>query len=139
MAILKKISVIYFFIWMIIPQDALLFVTSFPAHYAHHLEDHGKISLLEFLKEHSQGVEKHDASDNEEDTNFPCDHHHNESCGYSLHNFKILPATNDWLPYIPLQTCPAIPLTVYFSNEQVSSIWQPPKSTLVFNRMLCNT
>ncbi|HWV74878.1 MAG TPA: hypothetical protein VN040_24330 [Pseudosphingobacterium sp.] len=128
MAILKKIGIVYFFIWLMIPKDALLFIASFPAHYSHHLKDHGKISLAAFFQEHIAGSENHQSEEREHEQKFPCDHHHTENCSYSLHNIKILPVNDNWAMFPYQKVDYIVPFSVHFPNEPLFAIWQPPKT-----------
>lgn len=133
MAILKKISIIYFFIWIVIPKDAILFFVSVPAHFSHHLLEHGQVSLLSFIDEHIQGTESHPSDEHAHERKFPCDHHHSESCGYSIQLLKMVSSAYHW-SFLNYQIVKhIIPFNIYFPNEPRFSIWQPPQQETLFS------
>lgn len=84
---------------------------------------------MAFLDEHTKGIEAHQSHDKNQDSEFPCDHHHNETCSHFPQNINIPSLQTSWIPFIWKYKYFLIPLNVHFNNELQFRIWQPPRKS----------
>jgi len=115
-------------IGLIVPKDVVSFVVGIPAifhHFNHHNEEHGHISFIDFIKEHTADTDKN-KHDHEHD-NLPFNHHHTSDCSL----------TPNYIPFYSIVGLTFnVPLSVQVKvvEEQLfvgsgfyKNIWQPPK------------
>jgi hypothetical protein len=114
---------------MIVPKDVLHFIIHIPAyihHFHHHQTQHGRINLVNFIKEHSMGTDHHKKDEHNHD-DLPSGHQHSSDCNQSLtfYPFYFKQSINFHLP----STKDKKIVAQYFfcSSEFPPSIWQPPK------------
>lgn len=129
MKLTKNILLIVLVLGLTVPKGFWHFAIHIPAfveHFHHHNEEHGHISVLDFIAEHTTDNDHH-RKGHHDHNNLPLHHNHSSDSNQTLTFFSFPHRENTFLMCFLSSSSKIITRQFFHSSEFLQTIWQPPK------------